>query len=417
MLEWSGDFALLAEFIAIFKHEYLQENQSIRVNPFQVNSHELYEDFTEFVNTYSRCIPKKIYLFQRFLKSLPRGHFFLIVFGIVDSTEKLKQYFDRLREINDKQGFKVDKVAYTESALNLLKKYNLSFYGHQRRLVGAEGPHKLERVCRFCRGQNGKVNKTGNLVSFRNKAHVIPESLGNKKLVSFDECDNCNNKFGRGIEQSLVEYFSVFRAFNEIKGKGGKKKLVGKDFVYHPETGFEIKYSGNIDANTQSLNFRLETNSSFVPQDVYRSLVKLAINVLDNSELAKYQKTVIWVNGDFSARFLPKIMIAQGHSLYVNEPMLIIYKRKMNENGLPNVVCEFRFVDISLCFIVPFSNSDSKTFVKRKDFKNFWQHFDGIKKNITWYERSFSSKKIKKTVIDFRMEGLKFRENFFFLKV
>ncbi|WP_026968203.1 HNH endonuclease [Algoriphagus terrigena] len=416
VLKWNGDFDLLGEFLTIFKYEYLHESRSIRIDPVQINSRELFENFIEFVNANADRIPKEINFFQRFLKSLPKNHFFFVVFGTIDSTERLMQYFDSLREIHDKNGIPVNKVAHSKDALALLKKYDLSFYGHQRRLVGYEGSHKMDRVCRFCGGQNGQFDATGGLVSFRNKAHVIPESLGNKKLVSIDECDNCNSKFGRGIEQSLLEYFSVFRALNEIKGKGGKKKLVGKDFVFHPEKGFEIKYPGNIDENTQSLNLKLKTNSSFIPQDVYRSLVKMIINVLDNPELASVQRTIDWVNGNFSAGLLPNIMIAQSHDFYVNDPMLVTYRRRINEHAFPHVVGEFRFTDISLCFVVPFSDNDRRTFIRNSDFKKFWNDFEECRSKTSWMETSFSSKSPRRTVINFKLEGLKFGENFFHMK-
>jgi hypothetical protein len=59
-------------------------------------------------------------------------------------------------------------------------------------VVGSRpGPpkNKSERKCRFC----GKSNPE---VSFKKKAHLIPEFLGNKMLLSDFECDSCNYEFG-----------------------------------------------------------------------------------------------------------------------------------------------------------------------------------------------------------------------------
>jgi hypothetical protein len=48
---------------------------------------------------------------------------------------------------------------------------------------------KSKRICRFC-------NNTRANVTFKNIAHAISESLGNKKIILNEECDECNAEFG-----------------------------------------------------------------------------------------------------------------------------------------------------------------------------------------------------------------------------
>ena len=79
----------------------------------------------------------------------------------------------------------------------------LSFYTSFYDSVGSWTllPGKIEPIlgkneaqrCRFCGGYSPGV-------SFQQQAHAIPEALGNKTLFTSYECDNCNQKFGRGIE-------------------------------------------------------------------------------------------------------------------------------------------------------------------------------------------------------------------------
>ena len=52
-----------------------------------------------------------------------------------------------------------------------------------------------DRICRF-------YGKKYPFVTFRNDAHIFPEFLANKYLVSDFECDDCNAKFG-GYEDHL----------------------------------------------------------------------------------------------------------------------------------------------------------------------------------------------------------------------
>lgn len=71
---------------------------------------------------------------------------------------------------------------------------------------------KSKRVCRYC-------NKSKPEVSFKKVAHSISKALGNKKIITNDECDTCNEKFGKGIENDLILYLSLFRNFSALKGK------------------------------------------------------------------------------------------------------------------------------------------------------------------------------------------------------
>ena len=90
----------------------------------------------------------------------------------------------------------------------------LSFYAAFYELIGswALQPGKKEPVlgktgiqsCRFCGGSSPEV-------SFQQEAHAIPEALGNKTLFTSYECDNCNQKFGRGIENDLGNWSKPMR--------------------------------------------------------------------------------------------------------------------------------------------------------------------------------------------------------------
>ena len=80
---------------------------------------------------------------------------------------------------------------------------------------------KSKRVCRYC-------NKKSPEVSFKKVAHSISEALGNKKIITNDECDACNEKFGEGIENDLILYLNLYRVFLELEGRMGFLSLKGK---------------------------------------------------------------------------------------------------------------------------------------------------------------------------------------------
>ena len=93
---------------------------------------------------------------------------------------------------------------------------------------------KSKRVCRYC-------NKRSPEVSFRKVAHSISEALGNKKIITNDECDACNEKFGKGIENDLILYLNLYRVFFGIRGKKGIPKFKGKNFEIENIETIKIK--------------------------------------------------------------------------------------------------------------------------------------------------------------------------------
>jgi hypothetical protein len=82
--------------------------------------------------------------------------------------------------------------------------------------------HKNDRVCQFC----GKHSPD---TTFRTDAHIFPEFLGNRYLVSDFECDQCNNKFGREYENDLANFLGPVLLMQGIRGKDGVGKFHGAD--------------------------------------------------------------------------------------------------------------------------------------------------------------------------------------------
>jgi len=157
------------------------------------------------------------------------------------------------------------------------------------------GP-SLPKICRFC-------EKSSPEISFRNKAHAIPELLGNRQLVVTDECDVCNSLFARSIEDHLGKFTKPYRLMGQVRGMNGipsyktPKGLSRIDF--QPSEGLEIQHHQDDhfieiveDENRVRINFIIERHS---PSAVYKALVKIALSVMSTEELRNFTHAKRWI--------------------------------------------------------------------------------------------------------------------------
>ena len=116
----------------------------------------------------------------------------------------------------------LDALGFYGDTYDLLFAYAARQGGRRTHLRSRTG-----RVSRFCRRNDATV-------SFRAKAHAIPETFGNKTLFTNYECDQCNDLFGSTIENDLGAYTKPDRVFARIPGKRSVPSLKQHGSVEHP---------------------------------------------------------------------------------------------------------------------------------------------------------------------------------------
>jgi hypothetical protein len=101
--------------------------------------------------------------------------------------------------------------------------------GGRRTVLGQRG------VCRYCSGRDPKT--------FRKIAHTIPEALGNKWIISADECDACNAAFSL-YEDALSNSVSPLLTLGGTVGKGNKVRqtvrIAGDAIITRNRRGLSI---------------------------------------------------------------------------------------------------------------------------------------------------------------------------------
>jgi hypothetical protein len=208
----------------------------------------------------------------------------------------------------------------------------------------------IEKTCKFC-------SKTTSETTFNNVPHIIPELLGKNNFTSNEECDNCNELFGR-CETDLANYISPYQT---LIGQKTKKKIpifqgrkdenqnstMIKSVNGNPHFNFGNNLSDfNYDYQNNQLNVTLK-KKKFVPINVYKGLVKIGLSLCPKRELESYRKTIKWLsqkedNIDKIIYDIPLLLFRTRFSnKYYSKPSASLFKRKagISENTYRPNLC------------------------------------------------------------------------------
>jgi len=247
------------------------------------------------------------------------------------------------------------------SEANLKK---IAFYDQHYRIViylplVTKTPIKLcdhenvgERKCRFC-------GKSKPEVSFRKKAHAIPEFLGNKSLISMNECDICNEFFASEYEDHLAKWFGPMRSLCQMQGKEGIPKYKSKEFTAaRGNKGMElfINSDSSIMNNIKegaSGAFKIPVpmkTQPYIPIRAAKAFIKSAISVLPKELLSECGNTILWLLGKATVnidKFPVFYAFTPGINPYKNGKVMIC-KRKNPDVEMPSLW--FTIATTNFCF-------------------------------------------------------------------
>jgi hypothetical protein len=203
----------------------------------------------------------------------------MYIFGCIDLLNNGVP-FDKLDEEMEKT-FASQKILFS----GIWNMYDINAYNPHKKYVYGN-IEKNKRVCKYC-GKSMADDAT-----FNEEAHAIPESIGNKTLISADECDSCNDFFSRTLDVDIFEYIKLYRVLYGKRGKKGIQKL-----KFRNET--EIEHNGNMaiikqkvfddinleDIENGSFKILLEFNNKINFMNIYRAFVKYVMAVIPNDQI------------------------------------------------------------------------------------------------------------------------------------
>lgn len=179
-------------------------------------------------------------------------------------------------------------------------------------------------LCRFCGEARPEL--------FRMEAHTFPEFLGNKKILSLDECDGCNSIFSK-YESALAESLQPYHTIGGIKGKGNKipqtGRTTGRTIIRRSEgkpsrisvvqstERFEDYLS--VDPVNQKIKLAVPVaKARFIPRHAYKALSKMGVAILPEDELDKYCKLLAWLRDPDDQKDIPCLEVVNSYAQIAN---------------------------------------------------------------------------------------------------
>jgi len=236
--------------------------------------------------------------------------------------------------------------------------------------------------CRFC----GTENET----KFRSVAHAVPEALGNKWVVSLDECDDCNALFSQ-YEDSLAKTVGPILTIGGTLGKANKVRQTGRTkgpaFIKHDQsesgrrismqmTGEFADHVG-VDPANGTISFKVPVAPErFIPRRAYKALARMGLAMLPIEELPNFQHLVTWVRDLDDQAPMPPLMVGLSFGSIGNAPRLVsaaLLRRKPGATTSAYMV--FVVSAGSVCFQLD---------LKSDTHDGDWPPTHSVQANISW---------------------------------
>ena len=333
---------------------------------------------------HGKAVPQLNKLKQKIGKVSDGKYFLLLPSGPASTKDRLalENYLHALNhpELTPDQGAPEDLFRV------LLELYDAKYPRTDRKTVIGSG--KQPRICRFC-------HRTSDETSFEKIAHVIPTALGNDHLKSAEECDDCNEHFGKETEPSLIAMLDIQRVFLGTQGRGkydGRPKLwFGGDSILNDGQKVVVEAHSVSKTDDETFEITLGRGARQVPMSVYRALAKIALSVVDHKHLPNLTKSIEWVRyGMHLDQPLPMVAMATIDLPPDPSAQIAVYTRLAPHSRLPHVVGEFRLGCYVFVFAIPFSDQDDWNLVGFFDSPEFQDTFLHYRAAAQWTHRDLS---------------------------
>lgn len=227
---------------------------------------------------------------------------------------------------------------------------------------------KANKVCRFCGRKEGEVK-------FLEDAHALSNMIGNNRIFSYYECDECNTALFSVFESNFAEYMKLRHTLSQTHGKRGvpSYKPNSQSFSRIDVKGsFTTKLKedeepiAEVDFDHNLIHYH--GKRTYVPQLVYKCLLKMALTIIPETELPNVRNAMDFLMGRKKYKCkLPVIYRQYSGRQPFGKPICFLYKRKDDRT--------IKFVPQFL-FLLAYSNFVFEMFIPFCDADKFLQGND-----------------------------------------
>lgn len=388
--------------VSVIKWGFFAQDVADNAVYFVRSSKALYENLCLMAKDLAGLNWPKINALPAWVKGMGEGAFFAVATNCEVSIEVSLAIQAKLDELQN--GAPCDEAMkhIEEMCRNIFPNYSMVSRDGTRRVYISE-PNKALRRCRYC----GRTIASG--ATFKKVGHTISEGLGNKNIINNDECDRCNEYFGREIEQAFISYVDPLRVFFGVQAKehkitkikGDKYEMEGKNV--DGRNVFNIKVydepDNRMQENGKELRLRLKHGGKIVLQNIYKSLVKYAYGIIPDDKLVIFEATTKWLLGETEVEQLPLIRMTY-LSKFEESPRVVVYIRHTDNDQLPRAIGEFHVMNLIFVYIIPTFADDESRF---RDARG-WQPVLDIMTHwrcLNWRWLNFSSTHPEQVAMNF----------------
>lgn len=226
--------------------------------------------------------------------------------------------------------------------------------------------NEADKRCRFCQ-------KAEPDVTFKLRAHAIPECTGNRNLFTHYECDSCNAQFGEDIETQFGKWSSCRRSFGKVRGKRGVPDLVRENSDWSIRHNHEYPEENIVQITTNALNPVLEWDESakrlhvkipvdpHIPIAVLKTFHKMALSIMPTEYVDDFRVVIDWIRNqnhaiamdglcaDIGVGFSPRVRFEPG--------LAFLLRRHTDDLDLPYMVFVIAFGSFFYQTVLPCSAS------------------------------------------------------------
>lgn len=219
-------------------------------------------------------------------------------------------------------------------------------------------------ICRFC----GKKHPDTTFVS---KPHIISRLFGNNAGISDFECDKCNNHFSK-FETSTADFLGVNRSIYSLgkekiptfKAPDGSMEARASEIYGNEAVEISAKMPGLITSLTDTGKIEVQVKgNSYIPINVYKSLLKIALTRMSESEFINYGLALAFImkglnTNHFSFHATQVFRSQIGGE--VATPYCILFRKKKVNSDLPTHIFQLYYQDSCLQLHLPYRKGDKQ---------------------------------------------------------